>query len=402
MTSEAPVLDMDATELGDELVARAEAMRPMLIERQAETEARYHYPEDVHDLFTEAGFYRMLVPRRYGGLEVGVDTFMRVVTALARGCPSTAWCLCLGASHALQVATLFDEPTQREIFGDGQFICPATVAPQGRARADGTDGWIINGTFNYCSGSAYATHYMGHVMDETSSSAGGPPSIHLFVAPRSVWTRLDDWRDTLGLRGSASNSIQIEEGRIPANWMLRDTWFTTVDVSEGTVGERVHGNPMYAGPPMSFAILEITSLAVGIAQGARDAYRELMETKMTPAPPFVPRTQDPTYQRWYGTAAATIDSAAALADHASNRWMEFCRQGDFTHQKDMQIIGMASEALELCWTALHQVIIRTGGSSILRSGSRLERAWRDMSMVRSHNGVVAYSERSRTELGQYP
>lgn len=391
----------ESTPDAEELICRAESMRPMLVERQSEAERLTNYAEDVHELFKEAGFYRMLVPRRYGGVEIDVDTFMRVVAALARGCPSTGWCLCLGASHALQVATLFDEPTQREIFGDGHFIAPATVAPQGVARPDNNGDWIINGTFNYCSGSAYATHYVGHVMDESAKGASGPPQIHLFVAPRSIWTRLDDWSDTLGLKGSASNSIRIENGRIPANYMLRNTWFTTVDVSAGTVGERIHGNPMYAGAPLSFAMLEIAALAVGIAQGARDAYRELMETKMTAVPPVVPRAQDPTYQRWYGTAAATVDAAEAVMNHGSAQWMENCRSGDFTHEKDLRLVVLATEAIDLCWTAVHQVFCRTAGSSVLRSGSRLERAWRDMSMVRSHNGVVAYGERARQELGSY-
>lgn len=402
MTLETGILERASTKLDDELVARAELLRPMLVELQAQTEAQAHYSEEVHKLFTDFGFYQMLVPRRYGGLEVGVDTFMRVVTALARGCGSTAWSFCLGASHALQVGTLFDEATQREIFSSGNFICPATLAPQGKVRAADNGDWIINGTFNYCSGSAHATHFMGHVMEESTSPSPGSPKIYLFIAPRSSWTRLDDWHDTLGMKGSASNSIRFEDGRIPHNWLLKDTWLTTVDVSQGTIGQQVHGNPMYAGPTLSFAILEIAALAVGIAQGARDGYRELMETKLTPAPPFVPRTQDPTYQRYYGTATATIDAAEALVRQASSQWMEYCRQGDFNHEKDMRIIGMAIEGIELCWTAFHRVILRTAGSSMLRAGSRLERSWRDMSVLRSHNGVAAYSERSISELGRYP
>jgi 3-hydroxy-9,10-secoandrosta-1,3,5(10)-triene-9,17-dione monooxygenase len=403
-TSEQPgsyTFDFDGEPGAEDLIRRANALRPMLIERQAEAEALTNYAEDVHEIFERAGFYRMLVPRRYGGLEVGVDTFMRVISAVARGCPSTGWCLCLGASHALQLGTLFDEPTQREIFGDRLFISPATVAPQGTVRPDGDGGWIINGTFNYCSGSAYATHFMGHVMDESAPHRSGAPEIHLMVAPRSIWTRLDDWRDTLGLKGSASNSIRIEDGRIPGNYLLRNTWFTTVDVSQGSVGEKIHGNPMYAGAPLSFAMLEIAALAVGIAQGARDAYRHLLETKMTAVPPPVPRCQDPTYQRWYGTAASMVDAAEDLVNFASMQWMQDCRGGNFTRERDLRLVMKAIEAMDLCWTAIHEVYCRTAGSSVLRAGSRLERAWRDMSMVRSHNGVVSYGERARQELGQY-
>ncbi|MFI1728106.1 acyl-CoA dehydrogenase family protein [Streptomyces acidicola] len=72
-----------------DLIARAVALRPALLERQAETERLTHYPEATHDDFLRAGFYRVLQPRRYGGYEFGLPTFFRMVTEIARGCPST-------------------------------------------------------------------------------------------------------------------------------------------------------------------------------------------------------------------------------------------------------------------------------------------------------------------------
>ena len=45
----------------------------------------------------------------------------------------------------------------------------------------------------------------------------------LFVAPRSEWTMLDDWGHTLGLKGSGSNSIVFDGGRIPEYFALPDT-----------------------------------------------------------------------------------------------------------------------------------------------------------------------------------
>ena len=86
----------------DELIARADELRPRLVEQQAETEERTYYSQEIHEEFLEAGFYRMLVPKRYGGLELDLGSFWRVIIAVARGCPSTAWCLCLAAGHALQ------------------------------------------------------------------------------------------------------------------------------------------------------------------------------------------------------------------------------------------------------------------------------------------------------------
>ena len=116
-----------------EIVARAHALRPLLVEQQAETEARTYYSEEVHEEFLRAGFYRMLVPRRFGGYEFDLPTFMRVIIEIAAGCPSTAWCLCLSAAHALQVGALFEEKAQAAIFGDRRL----PVRRRGGAGGDG-------------------------------------------------------------------------------------------------------------------------------------------------------------------------------------------------------------------------------------------------------------------------
>jgi 3-hydroxy-9,10-secoandrosta-1,3,5(10)-triene-9,17-dione monooxygenase len=90
-----------------ELVEKAIELRPLLIERQAETEELTYPARDIHEKFVAAGFYGMYVPRRYGGLEVDMETYMRVVLELARGCVSSAWCMCLAANHALQIGSWF-------------------------------------------------------------------------------------------------------------------------------------------------------------------------------------------------------------------------------------------------------------------------------------------------------
>lgn len=140
-----------------DLVARAVALRPKLVEQQAECEERTYYSEEMHQEFVDAGFYRLYVPRRYGGYEFDVPTFMRVVLELARGCPSTAWCMGLAAGHALQVGSWWEERAQAEIFGDGDFRAAAVAAPISPAtRSD--HGWELNGQAGYASGIPYSTH----------------------------------------------------------------------------------------------------------------------------------------------------------------------------------------------------------------------------------------------------
>ncbi|WP_049563121.1 acyl-CoA dehydrogenase family protein [Nonomuraea sp. SBT364] len=367
----------------EDVVARAEAMIPALAERQAETERRTFYAEDVHEEFSRAGFYRILVPRRYGGYEFGIDTFVRVAINLTRGCPSTGWMFCLGAAHALPAATIFDERTQEEIFASGEFICPATVMPGGTAERTPDGDWLIDGTWGYCSGSPYATHFMGHALIES-----GEPV--MFIAPRSEWTRLDDWGHALGLKGSGSHSIRVAGGRVPDRYVLKHH-MSQIDVTGGTPGRELHG-PEYGGGQLSFMVMEDALLAVGMAKGALDAYEDLMRTRTTPFPPIVTRTEDPDFQLTYGKAAGLIATAEAATTDAVRQWREASARGPaaVTHEHELKLAAICQEAVALCWRAVESHLFPTAGSSAVRAGERVERVWRDMSMFVTHAGLSTY------------
>jgi 3-hydroxy-9,10-secoandrosta-1,3,5(10)-triene-9,17-dione monooxygenase len=373
----------------DELVARAEAIASTLVGRQAETEERTFYAADTHEQFRAAGFYRILVPRRYGGYEAGVDTFMRVAMALARGCPSTGWMYVFGAAHTLPVATLFGERAQSELFAGGEFICPATVAPAGTAERTGDGHWVVSGTFAYCSGAPYATHFMGHTLVDQGD--GQPPAPLLFVAPRRMWQRLDDWGSQLGLKGSGSHSIVVDSARIP-DYLTVSGHLSLVTVGEDTPGHRIHGNPEYGGGPLSFMLLELGALAAGMAQGALDSYEELMRARTTSFFPIVPRTRDPDYQSRYGEASGMIATARAALLAAVAQWSALCAEGPaaFTREQELRLAIISREVVRLCWRAVEGQLFPTAGSSSVRHGERIERVWRDMSMLHSHAGVAVF------------
>jgi 3-hydroxy-9,10-secoandrosta-1,3,5(10)-triene-9,17-dione monooxygenase len=296
----------------------------------------------------------------------------------------------LGATHALQVASWFPERAQDEVFAAGDFICPATIVPNGTAERTTGGDWIINGTWGYCSGSPYATHFMGHTM--VSQVDGQPPEPMLFVVPRSQWRRLDDWGRGLGLKGSGSHSIVIENGRIPAHFALPRTHMSEIDVTRGTPGYALHGNPQYAGGPLSFMILEVASVVVGIAQGALDAYEELMRSRTTVLPPIVSRTEDANFQFWYGEAAGMIATAEAAILSAITQWQQLSAQGPgaFRREDDLRLATICREAIRLCWHAVEGQLFPTAGTSAIRAGERVERVWRDLSMMHSHAGIGVF------------
>jgi len=374
----------------EEVIARTERIAATLVARQAETEQRGYYALDTHNEFLSAGLYRLLVPRRYGGYEFGFGTYVRVVSAIARGCPSTGWMYTFGASHALVTATLFEESAQDELFAGGDFICPATVAPVGFAEQADDGGWIIDGVHGYSSGSPYATHFIGHTL--LAGEAGGPPAPMMFVVPRAQWRRLDDWGAQLGLKGSGSHSVAIEKAHIPAHFALPGTHMGQATVVDGTVGRELHGNAMYGGGILSSLQFPVAALSVGMATGALDAYAELMRERMTIFPPITSRAEDPDYQRHYGEAAAKIAAAEAALTDAARQWEETATRGSaaFTREVDMRLSLISREVVRLCWSAVANHLFPTAGSSSVRAGGRIERVWRDMSTLHSHAGVSVF------------
>lgn len=385
-----------------ELLARAEAMRPQLLEQQAETEERTYYSKETHAAFRAAGFYRTLQPRRFGGYEFDVPTFYKLGMAVARGCPSTAWCLMLASAHVLQLASLFPAEVQAAAFADdGEFRCPLRALPRGNAVKKG-DGWDIDGTWDFCSGVPYATHFIGTTIKSPIDPAVGPELL-LFLLPRTQWSMLDDWGDLIGFRGSGSHSIRIERAYAEPECVIPGR-LHDVDVSSGTPGLRLHGNPMYAGRYLGFFGAELASIIVGTARAIVDEYERLAPTKMTTFPPVVPRHLHRDFQQPLGVALGMIDTAEAAVLYVGERYMEYCRRGasggpPFSQEEDLRLHAVASHAGRIAWDAADLLARKAGSIAATKKGERIQRYLRDLLTYRSHHESTQF-EAHATMLGR--
>jgi 3-hydroxy-9,10-secoandrosta-1,3,5(10)-triene-9,17-dione monooxygenase len=366
--------------------SRAAALLPVLLARQAETESNNQYSQETHQVFSEAGFYRILVPRKFGGLELGIEAHVRTVMAIARACPSTAWQLCFGSSHAVNTGLMFDEAAQGQIFS-GDFICPMTIKPQGKIVQGPEGDWRLSGVFNYCSGIPYATHFMSHALPVYRDGSKGEPVT--FLARRGDWQEIKDWGDTLGLKGSGSNSIRFENVLIPDRFVLR----TMVARDESAIrdfGKRTRGaSPTYYGRTLSWLILQPATIAVGAVKGALDEYSELANTKTTILPPIQLRRENPDFQRWFGHAIGRLSAAEAAILNTAQQWTERARQDmlgetPFSAGENARLALISAEAISMAWSVMEELLWRTAGTTPTKDGERMQRLFRDMSMIRSH------------------
>ncbi|MGI5127839.1 acyl-CoA dehydrogenase family protein [Pseudonocardia sp. CA-107938] len=379
--------DGSAREQLEGLLAAARDLRPRLRAEQAATEERGFYSEEMHDAFVAAGFFRVLLPKTLGGLELGVEAFYQVISEVARGCPSSAWCLCLAAGRTLTLASYWPEQAQREIFGEhGHVVSPMSTKPQkdvviSRAEQDGVRGLRISGTWKYCSGSPHSTHFMAGF---ELPSDDGEPVFHWAVVPRSSYTVLDDWGGIIGMRGSGSHGVHVQDAFVPEHHVVAATGMSAV--SGDTAGSRLHGNPIYGAPFMAFAEGEIAAIVAGLGLAAVDEYERIITTSTVPGS-GEQRSDHPLWQSKFGTALALVDSAVALSARGGQLYEEFARRSvagsePFSEERALRLNNLYLVAENQVWEAI-ELMLRSAGSRHTADGARLQRYFRDAVTVRT-------------------
>jgi 3-hydroxy-9,10-secoandrosta-1,3,5(10)-triene-9,17-dione monooxygenase len=391
----------------EELVERAASLRERLYEEAEEAEERGGYSEGMHQAFLDAGFYRMLQPRMFGGYEMDIADFFRVVIEIGRGDPQTGWALCLAAAHHFQVAAFFGEQAQSEVFAAGDVVIPSRAIPGGTA-APGDGGWLIDGTWDYCSGVTYSTHALLCAV-ELDADGARTPRRHMVIVPRADYEILDDWGGgrTLGLGGTGSNSVRVDKQFVPQHLSAIYDWKDYVMPEDGTVGYRLHGNPQYLARTATFFYGELNATQVGLARCALDVYTEMARERKTSFPPPMPRSESVDYQRWLGEAASLTDTAEIALLGAAERYTAAChrwaeRREPFTVEHDAALRDVCAQAGRLAVQAV-DLMFATGGSTAARRGSRLQRCFRDAMMFRTHIGAqydVISASTGRVRLGQ--
>ncbi|MGD9958375.1 acyl-CoA dehydrogenase family protein [Nocardioides sp.] len=372
-----------------ELIARARAMREHLREEGQATEDRGTYSPETHQMFRDAGFYRTLLPRRFGGYEFDVTTFLQVVIEIARGCPGTGWCLCLAAGHGVHIGGFFNEKAQSDALSpDGEFAAPLRGIPMGTATKV-AEGWQIDGMWDYCSGSPYSTHAIVAVR---LIEDGAPTGEGLALVPRKGWILMDDWRHrAFGMRGSGSNSITMDATVIPDECLVRGS-LLKFDGELKSPGYELHGNPMYAGHPLGYLQLEITSILVGCAYAALDEYERIITTKKTPGPHGVARVNSPDMQRYWGLAAGKIRASEEVLLAMGRFYTKLCIEAaedekGFDTEQITSINASTHHAVNLAWEAVELLFRTSGTSEGGTNGSRMQRYYRDFSTARTNIGL---------------
>ena len=141
----------------------------------------------------------------------------------------------------------------------------------------------------------------------------------------------------------------------------------------GTVGYRLHGNPMYLGRSLVYFYSALVCTQVGAAWAALDEWEVLLE-RGTSFPPRIPRTESPEYQLWYGRLLSLVETSTTILFGALDQQADvngFWAEGgpEYSVAQDARVRGIILKAGELSGEAV-MLAIQTAGTELLERASR--------------------------------
>ncbi len=376
--------------VGQAVIAGVRDLLPVLRERAQETEdARVVPPESVKAL-EEAGFFGLLQPVRFGGLEADPITFLTGVRLIASACGSTGWVSSVVGVHPWQLA-LFPLRAQEEVWGaDPSTRMSSSYAPTGRAEAV-PGGHMLKGRWSFSSGCNHASWVLlgGIVLD----AEGNPVDFRTFLLPASDYV-IDDVWDTVGLRGTGSNDIVVASAFVPEHRSLSFT-----DVSRCVCpGQEANPAPLYRLPFGSVFSYAITTPIIGMATGAYAAHVAYQRERVRASYVGQKASEDPFSQVRVAEAAAEVDGAWLALERNMTELMELARAGKKipmpvrlrVRRDQVRGTGQAISAVDL--------LFENSGGRALRTGTPIQRFWRDAHAGRVH--AINDPERALSMFGR--
>ena len=252
-------------------LTRALALNDAIEAAADDIERKRRIPTDVLSKLHNARLYRMFLPHSLDGDEVDPGTYLRTIETIARSDGSIAWNLFVGNSAAL-ISPHLSPAAARTIF----FPANALVAwgpPNANVATLESGGYRISGRWDFASGCRDAT-WMGlhcRVIESSGKprlNSVGLPAIRTLLFPVEQATLIDTW-DTIGLRGTASDSYSIE------HLLVSDEYTGTREEPES----RRNSGPLYAFPMQGLYAIGVAGVALGIAGAMLDAFKTLASDK---------------------------------------------------------------------------------------------------------------------------
>ena len=355
----------------DDLVDAARKMKPRLKERAAGTEERRSVLDETIAEFRDAGFFKILQAKQYGGYELPPQTLMDVVVEVASACGSSGWTLAVLALHQWEVQLLPEDGMQEIWGGNSEQLLSSAYAPSGEVeKVEG--GYRLTGDWPYSSG---CDHARWAIVGGLRKSGRDEAPVHCgFFVPRANYQIIDDWR-TLGLAGTGSKTLRMEHVFVPEHMHHPIFRFAPAPPDSAS--------PIYKIPFGLVFVDALVSAVHGIAQGILEQYVERNRARLS-AMDRSKYADSPDVHRYIAETEYVIRAAQSIRKANQQAALHAAREGrELTDIEKARHLWESGKSAHSCSEAITRLYAVSGAHTIFE-GDSLQRAFRDCQAAVTH------------------
>jgi alkylation response protein AidB-like acyl-CoA dehydrogenase len=346
-----------------DLIERAAAVGGQIAGDASRHDVEGTFVEEGLQCLREAGLLALAVPAELGGLGATIRQVTMVQRELAHRCGSTALATSMHQHVVAFTAWRFRrgmpgaEGTLRRVADEGILLVSTGggdfTHPRGEAiKVDG--GYRVSGRKQFASQSNFGDVLSTMFVYEDPEQGRRVLNMAVPVRAEGV-TVLDNW-DTLGMRGTASNDVLLEDVFVPEDKVVANRPYGVVD------------------PPLqviaSIAMPIISGVYLGVAEAAYEAAVPVARRK----------AEDPIVQRQVGLMAHRLKVASWALDGSID---EVGDDPDPSVQRFAAVMT-AKREIALAGIEVCDIALEVGGGPAFFRGSTLERCYRDIRAAKFH------------------
>jgi len=366
--------------LDDEVLgwlAAIDEMGPGFAERAFRYDTEASFPFENYEDLRQAGFLKLCVPKRHGGLGCDYRAYMLVAQRIGFWCGTTANTFNMHVANSLWTADLVDaldltaqeraEHEARRAIHYGRMVAGAIyaqpfseassaaagVSPFGSTAQRQDRGYLLNGRKIFASLSGAADYY-GILCTEAKADAVASRRDTMFVAVPANAQGLSivgDW-DPLGMRGTVSRTLLLKDVFVPEEAQLMP-----------------RGIYIQAATRWPHMFMTLTGTYLGVMQAAYEFTLRYLRGEVSGI--LVKRRMYPTKQIAVAEMLVKLETAFAI-------WLRAIADAKLDPSEEERVRALAAQytVMEHCNEVCRLAIRTCGGQSMLRS-LPLERYYRD-------------------------
>jgi len=373
-------------------LAKIDGILPLLQERSAEAERLRRLPEENIRAMTDAGIFRAVQPKQWGGLGIDPATWFESVVRVGTACGSSAWVHGVVGGHAWYTGLLSQE-AQQDVWGENRDArIASSYAPTGKAERV-RNGFRLKGRWSFASGIDHCEWVvLGGIIP---NDAGGPEYRCFLVPAQDFKIDQDSWR-VEGLQGSGSKDVTADS-------LVPEYRPHTVEeaYSESEPGRAINSEPHFRLPWLSMFAYAVGSPAIGTAVGALESFIAEQRARVSGFS-GAKAADNPVLNIKLAEAMTLVNDARA---RIAPTWADFYARAsageEISAASRARCRYEGSYAMATCLDAVLKVF-EVGGGGVLNSNKRFQRHLRDLLGMRNHPYAIPESWAgyySKTMLG---